>query len=79
MTRIFTIDVIALKKLMVENNINSISELANRTGINRNTLGQVLNEEIQPTTYVMDKLVHVLNIKQEEAGKIFFSNNLRNT
>ena len=79
MTRIFTTDVIALKKLMVENNINSISELANRTGINRNTLGQVLNEEIQPTTYVMDKLVHVLNIKQEEAGKIFFSNNLRNT
>ena len=78
MTRIFTTDVIALKKLMVENNINSISELANRTGINRNTLGQVLNEEIQPTTYVMDKLVHVLNIKQEEAGKIFFSNNLRN-
>lgn len=79
MTRIFTTDVIALRKLMVENNINSISELANRTGVNRNTLGQVLNGENQPSTYVMDKLVRTLNIKQEEAGKIFFNNNLRNT
>lgn len=67
MTRIFTTDVIALRKLMVENNINSISELANRTGVNRNTLGQVLNGENQPSTYVMDKLVRTLNIKQEEA------------
>lgn len=79
MTRIFTTDVIALRKLMVENNINSISELANRTGVNRNTLGQVLNGENQPSTYVMDKLVRTLNIKQEEAGKIFFNNNLRDT
>lgn len=79
MTRTFVTDVVAIKKLMVDNNIRNISDLAGKTGVNRNTLGQLLNGEIQPSTYVMDKLICALNIKQEEAGLIFFKDDLRNT
>lgn len=79
MTRTFVTDVVAIKKLMLDNNIKSISDLSEKTGVNRNTLGQLLNEEIQPSTYVMDKLICTLNIKQEEAGVIFFKDNLRDT
>lgn len=72
-------DVIALKKKMIEKEIKTITELSERTGINRNTLSQVLDGKAQPSSYVMGKLVAELEILPEEAGQIFFNDNLRNT
>ena len=70
-------DVIALKKKMIDRNISTLIALSEATGINRNTLSGVMNGKIQPSAEVMRKLVAVLEIPPEEAGKIFFSPNLR--
>lgn len=72
MTRIYKTDHIALKKIMVEHEIDSIQELANRTQINRNTLSKILSGKARPSSEAMEKLVFTLNIAPEEAGKIFF-------
>lgn len=77
MASIYKTDTIALRKKMAEKEIRTIGELSQKTGINRNTLSQVLNEIIQPSADVMDKLVLVLEITPDEAGHIFFSINLR--
>ena len=69
-------DVIALKKLMVENGFNTVISLAAASGIDRNTLGRILNGEHQPSAEVMEKLIQSLNIEPQKAGEIFFKLNL---
>ena len=73
----FIVDVTAIKKIMVEKKINTISELAELSGINRNTLADVLNEKTKPSSDTMYKLVRCLEIHPALAGEIFFKNNLR--
>lgn len=70
-------DVIALRKKMIDQNISTITALSEVTGINRNTLSSVMKGKIQPSAEVMRKLVSILQIPPEEAGKIFFSQDLR--
>lgn len=64
---------IELKKLMIENGINSITALSKVTNINRNTLSAVLSGEAQPSAYVMYRLVDALHIQPANAGVIFFA------
>lgn len=70
---------VELKKIMIECNINSVKELSEKSGINRNTLAQVLNGKIQPSSNVMEQLIVALNIEPSVAGSIFFAPNLRHT
>lgn len=79
MGRIYKTDVIELKKIMVEQGLDKIVDLSEASGIDRNTLAKVVGGEIQPSSMVMDKLVLALSIQPEKAGKIFFTQNLRNT
>lgn len=72
-------DVIALKKIMIEQGFNTNTSLADASGINRNTIGMLLNGEIQPSYDVMVKLVATLELTEHEAGRIFFAPHLRNT
>jgi len=74
---IYKTDVIAIKKRMAEKRIRTIKELSERSGIGRNTLAKVLNEEIQPSSDTMEKLVFCLEIPPQDAGSIFFSRTLR--
>ena len=76
MERLFKTDHIELRKIMAEKEINTIKELADKSGINRNTLAQVFKGEKQPSSDVMEKLVATLEIEPERAGRIFFSHNL---
>lgn len=78
MASIYKTDVKEIKKIMIDRGINTMTELSEKSGINRNTLSQVLNGESQPSSDVMDKLVSALKIEPEKAGHIFFSLNLRN-
>lgn len=73
----FNVDVAALKKIMVDMNIDTISELAKQSGVNRNTLSDVLSEKARPSSDVMYKLVACLKIPPARAGEIFFNNSLR--
>lgn len=65
-------DVIFLKKRMVELGIRNMTELSKRSGINRNTLSQVLNGRIRPSSGTMNKLIHALFLTSAEAGMVFF-------
>lgn len=75
----YAVDIIALKKIMVEKNLDKISALSKEAKINRNTLGSILNGKSMPTANIMYKLVETLDINPETAGSIFFNKNLRNT
>ena len=66
-------DTIALKKYMVEKGYKTIVSLSRDCGVNRNTLGKILDGEEQPSADVMTRLVSVLDIPAGEAGTIFFS------
>lgn len=75
----YKIDVGSIRKMMVDMHINTISELSKRSGINRNTLSDVLNGKTRPSSDTMYKLVDCLAIPPSKAGEIFFNDNLLNT
>lgn len=70
------VDTKELKKRMIDCNINTIEELSRETGVNRNTLSDVINGKSRPSSYVMSKLVSILKLTPEDAGKIFFASKL---
>lgn len=75
----YRVDVVELKKIMVEKGLDKIVDLSAASTVDRNTLSKVLNEEIKPSTTVIEKLMTALCIPSEKAGLIFFDKNLRNT
>ncbi len=77
MNATFKTDIIAIRKLMVDNHFTTISSLADAAKINRNTLGKVLDGSIQPSSDVMCKLIEALHIAPDQAGHIFFKRDLR--
>lgn len=74
---IYRTDTNEIKKIMIDRDIKSITELSEKSGIGRNTLAKVLNGQIQPSSDTMEKLVYTLKIPPEKAGKIFFMHTLR--
>ncbi len=77
-TQKYRVDVVELKKIMVEQNLDKIIDLSTASTVDRNTLSKVINEEVKPSTTVIEKLMSTLHIPPEKAGSIFFSLNLRN-
>lgn len=77
MASIYKADIKEIKKIMIDRGIDTVIELSEKTGVNRNTLSQVLSGVTQPSSDVMDKLVAALEIEPERAGHIFFSLDLR--
>lgn len=75
----YRVDVVTLKKIMVEKHLDKIIDLSKASSVDRNTLSKILNEEMKPSTIVIEKLIEALDISPEKAGAIFFSQNLRNT
>lgn len=69
----YRVNTIELKKIMVEQNLDKIIDLSVESGVNRNTLSQILNGNVRPSTAVIEKLMSVLHIPPERVGKIFFS------
>lgn len=65
-----------LKKLMIDKNIKTIGELAEKTGISERTVGKILAGTIQPSTKSIYCLINVLDISPIAAGEIFFASNL---
>lgn len=71
------VDTVALRKVMVEKNIRSIEEFSKKSGVNRNTLSEVVNAKSRPSASVMDRIVVALEMSPEMAGRIFFAKDLR--
>ena len=76
MNTIYTIDCIALRTKMAMKGINTIKELSEKSGIGRNTLSKILNGKLKPSIRVIERLIIVLEITSDEAGSIFFNQNL---
>lgn len=72
------VNVVELKKDMLDAGLEKIKDLSKASGINRNTLGYVLSGKVRPSSHVMYALVKCLNLSVERAGIIFFSPNLPN-
>lgn len=70
-------DVKELQKIMIDKGFRTITSLSIASGVHRNTLGKVLNGEMQPSTDVMFKLVATLELSELDAGRIFFARDLR--
>lgn len=79
MSRNYKTDTVALRKLMIDNGIITITELADRSGVSRNTVSGVLSGELQPSADVMFKIASALCMEPQVAGSVFFAINLRNT
>lgn len=75
----YTTDVKELQKIMIDHDINTITELSQKSGVNRNALSGMFNGKLQPTAETMMKLVDCLEIEPARAGEIFFKPDLRNT
>ncbi|MGF7145337.1 transcriptional regulator with XRE-family HTH domain [Anaerotaenia torta] len=73
----YKVDVIEVKKIMVEQGLDKIIDLSRVSSIDRNTLSKVLNGDVKPSTTVIEKLMTALKIEPEKAGIIFFNQNLR--
>jgi transcriptional regulator with XRE-family HTH domain len=57
---------------MLDRSIETVKELAERSGVNKGTLGKVMGGKVQPSAHVMVKLIETLDIPSAEAGQIFF-------
>ena len=75
----YRVNIVELKKIMVEQNLDKIIELSAASGVNRNTLSQILNDSVRPSTSVIERLMLVLHIPPERVGAIFFSPELLKT
>lgn len=69
-------DVKELKKILVDRNIDTTTQFAAVSGVNRNTLADILNEKAQPSADVMIRICDALDIEPEKAGSIFFAQKL---
>lgn len=74
----YSVDVIELRKEMAEHGITTIGQLAEKSGVDRNTISKILNGKCRPSTSVMEKLATALEMQPCKAGSIFFKPNLRN-
>lgn len=74
--RKYKANTIELKKRMVECKLDLIRDLSKATGLSRPTVSNVVRGTTQPSTDVIDMFMQVLNLTPEEAGIIFFANDL---
>lgn len=61
---------------MIDLNIRNITELSKRSGVNRNTLSDVISGKAKPSSHVMEALIETLDLSPDEAGQIFFKREL---
>lgn len=69
----YKVDVVELKKIMVEQKLDKIIDLSAASTVDRNTLSKVINGDIKPSTSVIEKLMSALHIPPEKAGAIFLA------
>lgn len=65
-----------LKGLIYEKGFN-YSSLAEKSGIDRNTISNVIEKGQKPSLTTMNALFYVLEMTEEQGGEIFFSENLQ--
>ena len=72
----YRVDTIELRKAMAEAQINTIAELSEKSGVNRNTISDILNGKIRPSGTVIEKMSGALDLDGKRIGCIFFKEEL---
>ena len=72
----YYIDIKELKKAMIDAELDNITKLAEKSGVDRNTISFLLNGKTLPTSEVMRKIATALDLPSERAGRIFFAKEL---
>ena len=68
----YAVDTAELKKAMINAGINTAVELSERSGVNRNTVGGILNGDVRPSSAVIEKIARALSLDGNDIGRIFF-------
>lgn len=68
----FNTDTKALRKLMIDHEIDSIQQMSEMCKISRKTLSEVVNGKKRPTSNVISAIAQTLDLKSEDIAHIFF-------
>ena len=69
----YMLDIIELKKTMIEKGFGTATALADAANIERNTVSTILNGKRQPSLNVMYAIAEALDLNSKKAGEIFFA------
>lgn len=69
----YCVDVVALRKAFIDKGANTIGEMSTVSGVDRNTLSNILNGSSYPSSTTMVKIVNSLDMEGAVAGSIFFA------
>lgn len=69
----YSVDTQELRKAMIDAGITTVSGLAEASGVDRNTIGGILNGKIRPSSSVIEKIGRALALDGSGLGRIFFS------
>lgn len=72
----YEIDTTELRKAMVEKGMFTSEALSAASGVNRNTVSEVVNGKTYPSTSVMTRIGSALGFSGSEMGRIFFKEKL---
>ena len=72
----YSVDTQELRKAMIVANLPTVISLAEASGVDRNTIGSILNEKTKPSASVIEKISAALSLNGERIGRIFFNSNL---
>ena len=72
----YQVDIAELRKRMVEKGYDTVDGLSTASGVNRNTVADVVKGRTFPSSMVMVKLGTALEINSNDMGKIFFKDKL---
>lgn len=72
----YRVDIVALKKSMIENGIDTQLELAERSAISAKTINGIMSGRITPSVTIMYKLASCLRMDSKTAGETFFAQKL---
>lgn len=67
------VDSKAFRKAMIDADCDTYGELSERTGINRNALGDYASGKQRPSYDSVEKLADALYLSYEEIGRIFYA------
>lgn len=65
-----------LRKAMIDAGLTTVISLAEASGVDRNTIGSILNEKTKPSASVIEKIAKALSLDGEGIGRIFFDSEL---
>lgn len=72
----YVVDTKALKKAMIDADIESIIDFSEKAHLDRNTVSDVVNGRIYPSSGVIKKMAATLNLASDMCGNIFFAQEL---